>query len=96
MTDRLTGLKTPLKLAAGLLALVGLLLLFKYGVGVNAVVCFIGAAAALFAAWATTAPPPREREGMLDGVIDDHVRRKGEQLEDFELRKTRRRLGLDD
>ena len=95
MIDRVAGLKKPLKFAAGVLALLGLVFLLKSGGGAKAVACFIGAAVTLFAAWATTAPPPREREGMLDGVIDDHVRRTSERPEDFERRKTRRRWGLD-
>ncbi len=95
MTSPLAVLKTPLKFVAGLLALLGVGLLFKDGGGMAAFVCFVLAAVALFGAWASTAPPPRETEGMLDGVIDNHVRRPGETLDQFERRKARRRWGLD-
>ena len=95
MTDQVAFLKRPLQLAAAVFALFGVALLFKSGGIMQGVLCFAIAAAALFAAWFTTAPPPREREGMLDGLIDDSLRRPGETEDHFERRKTLRRFGKD-
>jgi hypothetical protein len=86
-----TGLRGPLRVAAAVLALLGLGFLAKAQGTSLAVVMFLLCAAALFASWAVAAPSPREREGMLDDSLDE-VRRRATQTEEQRLLR-RRRLG---
>lgn len=87
--NALAGLRRPLQLVAILALALGLVSCVAGSDGPLSPVLFFAAVAAWFGSWAVGAPPPREREGMLDDTLRAARRKVFETPREQEERRTR-------